>query len=327
MLAPKPHNLQSWLADIREPGMVTLYVDQRRLLPQTDPPNRQILIGCGAFLELLQMAAAQDGWRADIRLMPEGGYDAQAIDQRPFAVVRFESDPQVKRDPLFQSVRLRRTTRTPYEDRTPELAVLQSLQASAGRPGMTVFSSNAPDRVHRIGNLAIEGCRVEFTTPATWKDSVDLMRLGPDAVAAEPSGISVLGTGAWFARTFGLINPQDLLKTDGMAARYAVEDAIKAARATPAWLWLVSADNTRKAQIEAGRAYVRVALTATQLGLTLQPNSQVLQEFSEMRELYGAFHREVGVEQTARVQMLARVGYAPNAGPAPRRALAQIVRG
>ena len=105
MLAPNPHNLQSWLADIREPGMVTLYVDQRRLLPQTDPPNRQILIGCGAFLELLQMAAAQDGWRADIRLMPEGGYDAQAIDQRPFAVVRFESDPQDKRDPLFQSVR------------------------------------------------------------------------------------------------------------------------------------------------------------------------------------------------------------------------------
>lgn len=50
MLAPNPHNLQSWIADVREPGLIKLHIDPTRLLPQTDPPARQTLIGCGATL-------------------------------------------------------------------------------------------------------------------------------------------------------------------------------------------------------------------------------------------------------------------------------------
>lgn len=45
MLAPNPHNLQSWIADLREPGVIALHVDLTRLLPETDRQGRQILIG------------------------------------------------------------------------------------------------------------------------------------------------------------------------------------------------------------------------------------------------------------------------------------------
>ena len=57
LLAPNPHNRQPWLADLTEPNMITLYADPSRLLPQTDPMNRQITIGLGCFLELMRMAA------------------------------------------------------------------------------------------------------------------------------------------------------------------------------------------------------------------------------------------------------------------------------
>src|SRR3982751_1457725 len=56
--APNPHNRQPWLLDLRTPDTITLYCDVERLLPQTDPFGRQILIGHGAFLELLVMALA-----------------------------------------------------------------------------------------------------------------------------------------------------------------------------------------------------------------------------------------------------------------------------
>ena len=57
--APNPHNLQPWLVDLREQGFITLRTDRERVLPHTDPLGRQILIGHGAFLELLVMALAQ----------------------------------------------------------------------------------------------------------------------------------------------------------------------------------------------------------------------------------------------------------------------------
>ena len=52
LLAPNPHNRQPWLADLRRDGEITLVCDGERLLPETDPFGRQIVIGCGAFIEL-----------------------------------------------------------------------------------------------------------------------------------------------------------------------------------------------------------------------------------------------------------------------------------
>lgn len=53
ILAPNPHNRQPWLVDLAYPDEIRLYVDRDRVLPETDPPGRQIVIGHGAFLELL----------------------------------------------------------------------------------------------------------------------------------------------------------------------------------------------------------------------------------------------------------------------------------
>eukprot|EP01031_Cornospumella_fuschlensis_P021307 gene21307-26110_t len=50
ILAPNPHNRQPWLVDLGVKDQVTLYVDTTRLLPETDPHNRQITIGLGCFI-------------------------------------------------------------------------------------------------------------------------------------------------------------------------------------------------------------------------------------------------------------------------------------
>jgi hypothetical protein len=326
MLAPNPHNLQSWVADIREPGLIKLHVDRQRLLPQTDPPSRQILIGCGAFLELLNMAASHEGWRTDIELFPQGEYGPTGVDERPFAQVRFTRDPAIERDPLFASVRQRRTNRLPYDAKIPEATVLQSLATAAARPGISIATTTAAAKVRRIRDLAIEGYRVEFTTPVTWAESADAVRLGSAAIAAEPSGVAALGTDVWFGRKLGILNPISLRKTDGIAAQRAIKESINAANHTHAWLWLTSHDNSRRSQLESGRTYLRVDLAATALGLAIQPNSQVLQEFEQMDKLYRDFHREVEVAEPARVQMLARIGYAARPEPAPRRSAASVVR-
>lgn len=326
MLAPNPHNLQSWIADVREPGLIKLHVDTTRLLPETDPYSRQILIGCGAFLELLRMAAAQDGFHAEIDLLPEGEYAADRVDTRPFAVVRLHDVAGTPRDPLFAAVGMRRTTRSNYEARVPSADITDLLERAVQTPSVTTRFATDPAQVQRIAALAIDGYRVEFGDASAWGESARAMRVGKGAVAAEPSGIALLGTQVWFGKQLGLLDPAALARTDGMVAQRAISTSIDAARSTPAWVWLATDDNSRRSQLLAGRAYVRLDLQAAQAGLAIHPNSQVLQEFPAMQAALAAFHREAGVAGPARVQMLARLGYAPRPDPAPRRALTRIVR-
>lgn len=326
LLAPNPHNLQSWVADIREPGLIRLSVDLQRLLPATDPPNRQVLIGCGAFLELLCLAAAQQGLRAEVDLLPDGEYAATGVDARPFATVRLTADAAGRPDPLFAAVPLRRTNRAPYSAQVPNAALLAQLESAAQRPGIALRTTSDATQVQRLRELAGAGYRIEFGTPSTWAESAGPMRVGADAVAAEPSGVALTGTTVWFGRKLGLLDPASLRRTDGIAAKTAVDTSVDAARNTHAWAWLRSADNSRRTQIEAGRAYMRTDLAAASLGLAIHPNSQVLQEFPEMADLYNRFHAEVGVVQPSRVQMLVRLGYASRPESAPRRPVARLVR-
>ena len=88
ILAPNPHNRQPWMVDLSKPEEVSLYVDTTRLLPHTDPFSRQITIGLGCFLEVLRMAALEDGFAAEISPFPEG-FDDGELDARPVARIRF----------------------------------------------------------------------------------------------------------------------------------------------------------------------------------------------------------------------------------------------
>jgi hypothetical protein len=92
---------------------------------------------------------------------------------------------------------------------------------------------------------------------------------------------------------------------------------------------MVSGDNRRSTQVGAGRAYARVQLAATALGLAMQPLQQALQEYAEQAGPYAQFRRLAGAADPAQtVQMWARVGYAPPVPPAPRRGVdAHLLRG
>ena len=100
LLAPNPHNRQPWLVDLRDEDEIVLYCDLDRLLPETDPENRQIVIGLGCFLELLRQAAAEDDYAADISPFPDGAGES-ALDRRPVARIRLRRVAGQAKDPLF----------------------------------------------------------------------------------------------------------------------------------------------------------------------------------------------------------------------------------
>ena len=84
------------------------------------------------------------------------------------------------------------------------------------------------------------------------------------------------------------------------------------------FVWINTMGNSRTAQIEAGRAYMRICLQATADGLVMQPMSQAMQEYKAMAPYYKAVHKQLTSQSGERVQMLARLGFADATAPAPR---------
>ncbi len=318
LLAPNPHNSQPWRVRLEGDRALTLFCDLERRLPATDPLDRQITIGCGAFLELLVIAAAQDGFAAIISPFPEGE-DMSTLDRRPVARVEFVAD-KAQPDPLFAQILGRRSNRGVYQPRdvpTPLLAELAKAGAAFGTTAECV--GNTP-LAARLRDLTWRGHTTEMLTPAALQESVDLMRIGAAQVSADPDGIALEGPVIGAGRLAGVVNRDTLGDPNSTAFQQGLDMYQAMAMSARAFGWLANGDASRTEQLNAGRAYVRLNLKATELGLEVHPWSQALQEYQEMSALYEEVHALVGKGE--RLQMLFRIGYAAPVIAAPRRGLA-----
>lgn len=321
LLAPSPHNLQSWTVDLSQPGTILLHVDAKRLLPQTDPFSRQILIGHGCFLELLTLAAAAEGYRAETTLFPDGAWTLD----RPVARIEFTKESGVPIDPLFAQAARRRTVKSAFEPRPLEpahrAALLAALHASP-TGALTVDIADRAEKVDRLRTLAIAGSELEMKLPRTHKESIDLARIGAAEIATHRDGISLKGPMIWALRQTGQMTPQKAMTEGTLAWNGGRDYALAGYASARAFGWIASTANDRATQIAVGRAFLRLHLKATELGVALQPHSQTLQEYPEMAELRDAMRRETGMAPDGMLQMFFRLGYARDPGPSPRRALA-----
>jgi hypothetical protein len=315
ILAPNPHNRQPWIVDLDAPGEATLYVDPDRLLPHTDPFSRQIVIGLGCFLETLRMAAAEDGYGVDIALFPAGS-DATSLDGRPVARCTFVEGGGVP-DPLFAEVPRRRTLKEPFDMTRPvDRAKLDTVLAAA-RAGSVVGGTVDAAEVAALRSLSHEALRIEIDTPHTYKESVDLFRIGSREIEANPDGIDFSGPMFEAMALTGTFTREAALDKSSMAFREGEKAVFANTDTAMGHLWQVTAGISRADQIEAGRDWMRLNLAATALGLGVQPLSQALQEYPEMAGPHAAVHQMLAPEGGT-VQMFARVGYGPSVPASPR---------
>ena len=323
LLAPHAHNLQSWLVDIDTPDTIVLRMDLRRLLPETDPWSRQLVISQGTFVELLDLAAKEKGYRAEIEMFPEGEFDDKAPDGRPTARIGLVRDAVVQSDPLFAHIFQRHSHRGQYESRIPNADARQALADSVkGLPvKLGLVTADEPSmQQHR--QIAMDAWRMEMQTPRTLLESYKVLRVGPQEITQHRDGISINTPMLRGLVALGLFDRSKPSEPDSSAIQGQISEFNDKMSTTPACVWLSTLDNSRRTQMLCGRAYMRLQLAATALGLRMHPLSQALQEYPEQTNNFKAIHELlVGKDSTATVQMWTRLGYAPEVGPAPRRGL------
>jgi hypothetical protein len=317
--------MQPWKADLRTQGEISISLDEQRLLPETDPFGRQILMGLGAFLELLSMAAASTGHRAQINLFPDG-VPGEYLDGRRMARIVFEVDGAARPDPLFEHVLDRRTDRRAYDVNLPVVDGEIAALSNAASAYSVRFGVEAGDRLDAIKAIAKAAWFNELTTEGPMMESVRVLRVGTAEIDARRDGISITNPFVVTMAKLGLFDRTSMPAADSQAIKMQVADFDIITEATPAYLWIITDGNSRQQQVEAGSAYVRVNLAGTALGLSMHPNQQALQEYPEVAEQHAAIHELLGASSPGQtVQMLARLGRVRISDepvpPSPRREL------
>lgn len=337
ILAPNSHNRQPWLVDLREPDAIVLHVDRERLLPMTDPFFRQIMVSQGTFIESLVLALQQAGVRPQVQLFPQGACPPRALDDRPVARLQWTTGSGVAPDPLFAQLLRRHTAKVDYDTgRAVAPATLQALESALVDPEVSFGGTVDATQLEPLRRLCWESARVELLTPRTVMESVRLTRVGPDEIARHRDGISVNG---WLPRMANFVGAFDRAQppAQGSAAYTQMMDRFEGhSRTAMGFVWLSTATarhapagTTRQAEVAAGRAFMRLQLKATELGLQVHPMSQAPQEFPEMQVHYDRLHHVLlGKPASAQtVQMFCRIGYCAPQQHTPRRPVAGFIRG
>ena len=329
--APNPHNLQPWLVDLREANAITVYTDRERVLPETDPFGRQILIGHGAFIELLVITLASHGLAAQVTLWPQGDMPAnlKECDRRP--VARLSLTPAAAGslpNALFKHILMRHTPKTDFDaTRSVSADALQTLLGSiSSSPGIRAAGVVDAPSLQPLRDLCWQSAKVELSTPRTMMESIKLIRVGPDEILQHRDGISINSP---FVRAMGSVGMFDRSAppAEGSAGyKNAMGRFEGHSRTAMGFVWISTPGNSRSQQIDAGRAFARMQLAATAIGLGVHPMSQALQEFAEMKPFYDKTHQlmlgkpapQTPGDET--LQMFCRLGYTAGLVPAtPRR--------
>ena len=317
IFAPNPHNRQPWIVDLRTEGEVHLFCDTDGLLPETDTFGRQIVIGLGCFLELLKIAAEADGYAVEVDGFPEGASE-ERLDKRPVAHVRFTKKAGIPMDPLFHAILRRRSNKEPYDtDRAVPASVLMAVTAE-GRDNVSSGATANPDDVSRLRDLTWRAHVTEVTTPRMNMESLRLMRIGKSKIEANPDGIALGGAFLETLNRIGVLTREELADQESSAFHQGLEMYREITGTAMAYVWVITEGNTRRDQLAAGRAWVRMNLKAAEIGVGLHPLSQSLQEYEEVQPHFWEVHAMLTKRPGQRIQMLGRVGYGPDVAPSPR---------
>lgn len=323
ILAANPHNKQPWVVDLTGPRSFDLYVDQQRLLPQTDPPARQVHIGQGTFLENLELAARQYGYRADIHYFPKGEYGNTVIEDKPVASIDLSTDESIARDVLFGSILKRQSNKRTYTDAalTPDqLNGLRGTQVDA-RLQLNIADNHALNA--ELSEILVQAMDIETSDKARDAETVEMFRFSDDERRRFRDGFGIAQSGmtgftGWLVETL-FLSRESAEEDSSSFGEQSVDLTRKQAQSATAYGWISTASNTRLDQVVTGRAYERLNLTATALGIAMHPMSQVLQEYADMTELQRRFLAYLEVSQGHTIQMVFRLGVAAPVEHTPRR--------
>ncbi|MFF3890085.1 Acg family FMN-binding oxidoreductase [Streptomyces sp. NPDC001914] len=306
--APSLHNTQPWVFRYsRDTAVLGLFADLERALPRTDPENRGLLMGCGAALFNLRVAAAAAGLTPRVLLLP----DPASAELLAEVHLSGTGPPGGTLAPLAPWIRRRHSSRFPFRDEEIPVATRDRLSEAARLEGAELFFPD-PWHVRSILDLIRDADDSEALDPGVQAETVRWTRTEPSTVTPAADGIPGEAFGP---RQRGTSAPvRDFAVGRPMPGRDSAAFERK-----PNIALLGTARDEPMDWVRAGQALERILLQATADGLSASMTSQPL----EWQDIRWAVRDPVST--MANVQMVIRLGYGPAGEASPRRPVADVL--
>lgn len=315
LLAANGHNMQPWKIklDKSDNSVFYLYADSARITGEVDPFARQMMVSQGTFLEDAAIGGAYSGYITKMELYPEGNYDETdlpgSMDRVPVAKITLaKADPDGGK--LFDTIFLPDTNRSAYQDIPLSQEEINRLKGINEDPDLTLEIYKDAESIEKLGNIAMEGIRIEAGVDRVMEESDVIFRSNEYEKNKYRFGFSVEGQGTDGIIKHllqGLVTVFPALNQGKAASDTFMKSGKTSVDHTPAYILIKSKDNSRVNQVKSGMLYSRLIAAAHTLGLVMQPLSQPLEEYPEMKEVYDEIHRDYAPEGGT-IQMLIRIG-------------------
>ena len=302
-LAPSGHNTQPWVVRILEPKHWVIGSDKKRWLPAVDPENREMLLGIGAFLENMVLAAGTFGYSIDVKIIAKNRTDADIAD------IRLRKD-KVQEFPV-EKIKKRRTVRSNFLDQEIKGDDLKYITKHDTRPCLvqiqsphsSYFPNNSPQGKYLQAGT-IEANRAQaFRDPAQEELANWIRWSNKDAKqyrnGLTPESMEIKGIAGFFVRSF--YDRQSVLKKS--FRDQTVDVAAKQVKTCGGWLVVTSSDSSIPALIEHGRVFQNMLLKIRDKMIAIHPMTQMLEE----KPWKDQVAKELGV--TGEVQWILRISY------------------
>ncbi len=314
LTAPSPHNSQSWYIDTLSGNEMLLYV--KHLLPETDPPARQIHMGAGCFIELAAIGMSHEGYDTRVEYFPDGEYSLQPFElaARPVARITLVASDTVSEDPLYGFIWQRGTNRKPYKGKMISREEFRTIENLTNPTGSKLTFINARESMRPYQDIFSEAMEIETRTHSTNEETRRMFRFSEAERASRKDGISIPQMGY-----DGMIrNVAEKSLRQGDSVTWHSEKTLKATMkginkgiySAKGIILFTTPSNTPLDWVESGRDYARYNIAIAKLGIVTHPYNQVIQEYPEMEALQQKFNRLAGIEGDEKVQMIVRVGRA-----------------
>lgn len=314
LLAANGHNMQPWKIKLdTDKDIFYLFADSEHLTKEVDPFARQTMVTQGTFLEYVRVAGEKLGYKTDIVLFPGGEYNEQnladSMKNKPVAKITL-TKVEEKNSSLYDFMFLPDTNRAAYQETQLTSDQIKQLLAINMDKDITIKIFQDKENNKKLGNYAIKGAEIESSIHRINQESANVFRVNEYEKNKYRYGLSVEGqgtTGIMKCVMQGLITLIPSINSEKTSADMYVKSTQTAVDNTPAYAMIITKDNSRINQVKSGMLYSRLVLTAHSLGFVMQPPSQVLEEYAEMKQQYNKIHSDYAPKGST-IQMLSRMG-------------------
>lgn len=310
ILAPSGHNAQPWIFHIPfDRASVEVYADRTRALPVVDPDDRAMVIGCGAALFNLRLAARHAGYGDVVELLPDP-YDRDLLARVRLGRPR---DPSPEDEALFAAIPRRRTNRRAFEARPVPAELVRELRLAVAAEGAVLRVLETPAERLWAADLIAAGDRQQGADRAFRRELAAWLHPNRthtrDGMPGYAFGMGDLAS---------YVTPLVIRTFDWGSGQAARDRDLAIGSPLMAVLWTAT-DATRD-WIGAGQALQHLLLRACVDGVS----ASFLNQPVEVPELRAMLREELGI--AGHPQLLLRLGYGPEVEATPRRAIEDVIR-